>query len=280
MCRMMSRPARRRGRMNIIELALRLMARVTTFSERARRFFYAVVLSEHRCLKCNGPLAMSREGECRCRSCENTFDPTITFQRCHGCGGRPNLVVRRYRCSRCGKDVLSRFLFDGLVFDGCYFRQKMIEHRQRKKAQRERVRVMLAESRSQSLDHDPIDLTAVPGLADALNGLSGDAIAVGEWTRATSFDLTRYQSHIQAHLHDFELSFDEIPPLQEPPRLDRIWRFIAIIFMDHAGLLCVAQRGQELWMMPRETDREGQGVLGETEDADGLEGPFCGATTW
>jgi hypothetical protein len=38
-------------------------------------------------------------------------------------------------------------LFDGLVFDTDYFRQKMVESRQRKREQRERVRQMLAEIR-------------------------------------------------------------------------------------------------------------------------------------
>jgi len=86
------------------------------------------------------------------------LDPTISFQRCSACGGVPVLRVRRYNCRDCGIVIQSIFLFDGLIFDGEYFRQKMIESRQRRKEQRERVREMLAESRSGDLSLEYADL--------------------------------------------------------------------------------------------------------------------------
>ena len=59
----------------------------------------------------------------------------------------------------------------------------------------------------------------------------------------------------------------------EDDRLGRIWRFIAIVFLDHAGLIQVWQDGPDVIVMQREADREGQDVPGDLKDLDGVEGP-------
>ena len=82
--------------------------------------------------------------------------------------GQLKLQVRRYRCTPCGTDIASRFLFQGLVFDTKYFREKMIEHRERTTEQLERVREMLAESRSDHVALPGADLEDAPGLVGAL----------------------------------------------------------------------------------------------------------------
>jgi hypothetical protein len=56
--------------------------------------------------------------------------------------------------------------------------------------------------------------------------------------------------------------FDDIPPLEENARLDRIWRFIAIIFMAHFGQISLLQEGQVITVRRNETDREGQEIPG------------------
>ena len=134
------------GRSWIIESAFAMLAAAGRFAERARWFFYQVTLSNHVCPACSGTLIMTGESRCRCETCSREIDPTVTFQRCVDCGGRPSIAVRRYRCRACGADIPSRFLFDGLAFDTEYFRQKMAESRQRKHQLRERVRNMLAAS--------------------------------------------------------------------------------------------------------------------------------------
>jgi hypothetical protein len=73
--------------MNIITLALDMAKAVETFMQKAKRFFYSVMLLGHRCPKCNGSLVMVSEGKCRCASCGKVLDPTVTFQRCSACGG-------------------------------------------------------------------------------------------------------------------------------------------------------------------------------------------------
>jgi hypothetical protein len=203
----------------------------------------------------------------------NELDPTVTFQRCTDCGGTPILRVRRYQCSKCHSDIRSKFLFDGLVFDTEYFRQKVAESRERKKEQRERVRKMLAESRSEDLPLGTVDLAGVPGLLDALNSLTTGLDTAFAVESRDEFDLNRYEKHIQAHIQDFPLSLVEIPPLsKESARKDLIWRFIAAIFLDHAGVVDVWQENRDVMVIKHEANREGQDVLGELEEADGIQG--------
>jgi DNA-directed RNA polymerase subunit RPC12/RpoP len=259
---------------DIIRLAFRLAEAVTGFAGRARQLYYAVVLMGHECPECVGKLTMLSEGRCCCGNCGKHFDPTAAFQTCRTCGGRLELRVRRYRCAACGADVASRFLFDGLAFDAEYFRQKMTESRQRKRELRERVRKMLAESRSPHLDVMPADLAAIPDLMEALSGLVWGTNEAVPWQPGTGFDLKRYQSHVEAHIRDFPVCLDAIPPLDDPPRKDRVWRFVAIIFMAHAGLVDVWQDGPTIMVMRHEANREGQDVPGDLEDVDGIEGPL------
>jgi len=150
--------------MNIIKLAFDMAAAVQNFSGKARRFYYLVMLFGHRCPKCNNALIMVAEGMCRCDSCEFEFDPTVEFQRCSKCGGKPVLRVRRYYCENCGSEVTSKFLFDTLPFEREYFKAKMAESRQRKKELKERVKKMLAESRSANLPLLAVNLNGMPGL--------------------------------------------------------------------------------------------------------------------
>ena len=159
--------------MDIIALAFQLARAVEAYVERVRAFFHEVMLSGYACPVCGGALAMTAGSRCRCTSCGDAFDPTLAFQRCSACGGRPRLRISRYQCRGCGRDVLSRFVFDGVVFDREYFRQRMAESRQRKQERREEVRALLAETRSEALDAPAADLHAVPGLIEALNGLVG-----------------------------------------------------------------------------------------------------------
>jgi len=266
--------------MDIVRQAFRLVEIVSGFAGRARKLYYAVVLMGHLCPACGGKLTMKAEGLCRCRSCGRAFDPTIAFQRCSACGGQPALCVRRYLCRQCGADVVSRFLFDGLVFNTDYFRQKMAESRERKKQLREQVREMLAASRSGALHLPEAELSSVPGLTDALNSLVIGPQEAFSWDPDKGFDLKRYESHIQAHIRDFPICLDDLPPLAENARKDRIWRFIAIIFLAHFGLIDVWQDGQEIMVMKHETNREGQDISGDVEEADGLEGPPRGIQAW
>ncbi|MFC1794741.1 hypothetical protein ACFL3Q_14275, partial [Planctomycetota bacterium] len=60
---------------------------------------------------------------------------------------------------------------------------------------------------------------------------------------------------------------------------DLIWRFIAVIFLAHAGIIDVWQQGQNIIVIKHETNRKRQDVLGELEEADGIQGSVGGAET-
>jgi hypothetical protein len=266
--------------MNIRSLAFDMAKAVEIFIDKAKRFFYDVMLLGYRCPKCNGSLKMAAEGRCKCLSCGNELDVTVTFQRCSACGGIPMLKVRHYECRDCHSDIRSKFLFDGMVFDAEYFRHKVAESRQRRKEQRERVRQMLEECRSADLPLGMADLDSVPGLLDALNALTAGVDEGFIIESRDRFDLRRYESHIQAHIQDFPLSLGEIPPLSENPKKDLIWRFIAVIFLAHAGTIDIWQEGQAIMVMKHETYRKGQGISGELEEADGIEGSVGRIEAW
>jgi hypothetical protein len=264
--------------MNIIEMAFRMSERVQGFRERVRRFFYEVALSGHVCPWCAGRLEMISDGRSRCGSCGALFDPTTAFQRCASCGGKPKVRIRRYVCDACDTDIASRFLFDGLVFDAEYFRQKVAESRERKKELRERVRQMLAGSRSNAIQLEALELGNAKDLFQALDGLTLEAFAAALPPSRSGFDLRRYETHIQAHLGPIPLSLEQIPPLSEDTRLDRVWRFITLIFLAHAGIVQIWQQGDMIMVMQREANGEGQSIPGDLEEADGVEGSLGRAT--
>jgi hypothetical protein len=265
--------------MDIVRRAFDMAVRVQQFFAKARRFYYLVMLFGCRCPRCKGSLDMVGEGRCRCNACTYEFDPTVAFQRCWSCGGTPVLRVRRYGCRNCGKDITSRFVFDGTAFDAGYFRRKMAESRQRKKELRQRVREMLAECRSSPLALEAVNLDSIPGLVDALNSLTNGLGAYMPLEVKSQFDLDRYQTHIRSCLADEPVQLRDIPPLIEDLRLDLIWRFVAAVFLTHAGSVDICQQGETLWVMKRD-DREGQGIPGEAEGVDGFKGSFGRAQAW
>lgn len=242
----------------IVSQAFDLAEAVEMFVAHARHFYYAVMLSSHCCPHCAGALAMLGESRCHCSSCGHEFDPTVAFQRCLTCGGLPKLRICWYACHACGADVLSRFVFDAHAFDREYFRERMAESRERRRCQRECICAIDIGNRSEVVVPPAADIESVPGLVEALDGLVAVPELAAWLPLAKGFDLNRYQTHLEAHIGPAELSFDDLPRLDEDARLDRIWRFIAIIFMAHAGLIEIAgDAGAIIVMRKHETNREG-----------------------
>ena len=93
------------------------------------------------------------------------------------------------------------------------------------------------------------------------------------------FDLNRYQSHIRSCLEAGPRALRQIPPLIDNLRLDLIWRFVAVIFLEQARSVNIRQQGQTIWVMKFD-ERERQNIPGGTEEVDGLEGPMGGAQAW
>ena len=98
-------------------MAFDLTQAVEALMARTRAFYYEVMLSGCSCTQCADGLKMVGESRCECIGCGHVLDPTIAFQRCTTCDGVPRLRVSRYICRRCGREVPSRFVFDGHVYD-------------------------------------------------------------------------------------------------------------------------------------------------------------------
>ena len=212
--------------------------KIKRFKTKARAYYFQVMLSAHTCEHCGGKLRMTGRSICTCENCHKEVDPTIAFQRSLCCGAK---LIRRpahYVCSQCKKIVRSRFLFDERVFDSSYFCEMMRASRERARRKKEAAQRLLAHSRSEDLTlaEEP-SLEAVSGLLEALNAFIGS----GEIDLSSfhdfhySFDIDSYRKHILGRLGWDEVPFSEIPSLQPNPRRDRIYRFVTLVFMDHAG---------------------------------------------
>lgn len=258
-------------RIDIIQRAIELATAVHGFADRARRFFYMVVLWERQCPQCRGKLEMVAEGTSKCRACDKRIDPTVAFQQCGHCGGQLRLCIRRYECDECGRDVPSRFIFDGLIFDPEYFRDKMAQSRQRQNQKREELRQLLAESRSMPANLPGIDLRMIPGLKEAIDALSHNQSATGDYgglkDNELRFDLQRYQDHLKAHIGPFPIDFEFLPTLIDDVRLDRIWRFVALLFMDQARIVNLWQEDNDIMVIKYDLNNERHSVSGEAEAA-------------
>ena len=68
----------------------------------------------------------------------------------------------------------------------------------------------------------------------------------------------------------------DIPPLGENARKDVIWRFIAVLFLAHTGIVDIWQDDNDIMVIKHETDTEGQGVFGEFEESGRIERPLGG----
>ena len=227
----------------------------------ARRFYYAVILSPYSCSQCGGRLQMIGPSQCRC-VCGHTLDPTIQFQRSLCCGAPLKRRVLHYICSSCGKIIPSKFLFDERLFDPDYFREKMRESRIKKQEKRNLFKALLADSRSGPLFLTNLpDLESIPGLLGELESFVGsmESLNLQDFTGRELFRMDDYR---QALLDGIPagclIRFSVIPPICENRRLDRVRKFITLVFMDQAHEIELTQLENDL-MVERfdETDREG-----------------------
>ena len=105
---------------------------------------------------------------------------------------------------------------------------------------------MAIENRSDTLALEATDLNSVPGLVDALNGLTQGMDESKLLELKERFDLNRYQDHVNEYVGQEPINIREIPPIIENLRLDLIWRFIATIFLEHYGHVDIEQQQDEI----------------------------------
>lgn len=118
-----------------------------------------------------------------------------------------------------------RFVLGGRVCDRKYFRQQAAESR--KHAAQKRTLSSHVARQSDAFPQPPAQLSAVPGLGEALNGLVGGPEAAA-WLPLIlhGFDLKRYPTHSQLHIGPVEVCIDDLPSIDSTVRMDRVWQFL------------------------------------------------------
>jgi hypothetical protein len=220
--------------------------RVAALILEARALFYEVMLFLKPCPACGSlTLLMVKDGQATCSRCGCLCDPTVVFQTCSTCD---TAIVRRmyhYFCPACRTPVRSHYCFDVKVFDAEYFRDRMAESRNRKREKVEKIKALLANSRSPVLKPDIDPPTAVPvEIAAALNSVLAQSMpALCDASSGPRCDLNAYRSHLLRRVTGCVVEFDGISPLIEDARADRAFRFMAAVFMENDGILEIADDG-------------------------------------
>lgn len=225
-----------------------VLSRIHSFKQLARDYYFEALLSAHPCPECGGRLQMSGQSQCSC-SCGASLDPTIEFQRSPCCGARLVRRVLHYACRKCGRTVVSRFLFDERLFDQAYFREMMAESRARARQKKEEVRRLLAESRSGAmvLLEEPAPAVLPSLFADLDSFLEFNrSMAAEALATSPAFRLDQYRGHLRSVLSRDSKLFSDIAPLNDNSRLDQVWRFITLIFMAHDREVFLTQYGHDL----------------------------------
>ena len=220
--------------------------RIADLRSRTRQFLHAVMLFQKNCPQCEATgLIMQRDSWCSCGSCGVEFDPTLQFQECPDCGSALQKKTFRYWCPKCSHPVVSLYCFEAKVFDAVYFREMMRESRRRERERREALKQILAGTRSGPCTVEMGNsLDEIPGLEDALNKFVGGPLPrelLRKFMQRPEFDIHRYRAHILELVKGCVVHFDGIQPLISDARLDRIFRFITLIFPEHEGLVVLAQ---------------------------------------
>jgi hypothetical protein len=231
----------------LLEEIFKVQGRVVHLKEEAKNFYFRVLLSQYECPECGGHLVMTGQSQCSC-SCGNIVDPTLAFQWSPCCAARLVRKTFHYACSRCQQAVPSRFLFDERLFDKAYFREMMQESRERAKTRREEIRRLLAGSRS-----DPLVLMetpcihSIPGLAEDLNDFIGTKVeGFIAFETKSDFRMEDYRNHILSVLQMGRRRFSAISPLLEDCRMDKVWRFVTLIFMEQDLEIHLTQYGPDI----------------------------------
>ena len=238
----------------------RVLERVLSFKDRARRFFYQVVLSPYSCVSCGGGLEWTGAGRARCSECNTGFDLTVAFQKSPCCDAALRPRRQHYACSRCGRTVVSRFLFDERAFDRAYFKEAMRRSREDKRRRLAQLKQILAASRSDGLvPADLPDLDSIPGLAEDLDRFVGSVpiFAVSDFRGKDEFVMEAYRDAILKCLDGLEIMFTAFPALCADARADRARRFITLVYMEHEREVVLTQYGNDILVEENEADVEG-----------------------
>jgi len=223
-----------------------IQSAISKFKDEVKKYYFAVLLNRYRCHKCNNKLKLVDSSLAKC-DCGLYFDPTIEFQRCPNCKDELVRKTFHYACGKCNNIVPSKFLFDEKVFNNEYFQEKMRISRDRKKREKTELQRFLKDSRSGILIlNDYINFDNISGFEDDLNGFIGISHSVDECQfDQQDFVFCDYRSHLLRLINE-EILFNSIPSLDSVERKDKIFRFIALIFMEQDREVWLSQQGEDI----------------------------------
>jgi hypothetical protein len=219
--------------------------KIAWLRDESKGLYYQVMLFQKPCPLCKCfQLTMVEDGVAHCSDCGERFDATLAFQVCGRCQAVLTLKTFHYWCPKCQEPVRSLFRLESRVFDAGYFKERMKECRERKQESKEVFVSSMAEARSGVLElNDAPSLDSVPNLELDLNALLGQALSGSLPADVEShFDLERYRRHLLDLLECGNVRFDGISSLIDDRRKDRVFRFIAAIFLEHEGQLEFEER--------------------------------------
>ena len=209
---------------------------IKILKEKIKKHYFKVVLSLHECPECRSKLVMTGVSRCSCIS-GHTFDPTRAFQKSTCCNTHLIRKTFHYVCSRCKKVNPSRFLFDEKLFDREYFKEMMKASRAKAQKKREEMIKFFKEEKSDELPIlEELCLESIPGLLKDLDRficVDEAADDVSLYEADSVFEMQDYRNHILSALDCGSRFFSNISHLGTDPRVDRVWRFVTLTFMQH-----------------------------------------------
>ena len=220
--------------------------KATELKEKVQRLLTQILLSKHNCHQCDGRLKLIGDRLAECINCHIRFDPTLEFQKCLICGEKLVKKTQYYYCPECQTPQRSIFSLDNWFYFPEYFTEKMRESRKAKKVRIEALKQLLASTKSPTYIPHQMDLKLIEGLYKSLNEFinnnTSNLFINSQETSKIRFDLTLYRRHILDVLpSDCVIHFDGISSIIDDTRLDRIFRFIALIYMWHYGEIILTQ---------------------------------------
>lgn len=218
---------------------------VQEFKERVKAYYFNILSTRYSCPKCARRLDLTDSYQVSC-FCGMVFDPTIEFQRSTCCLAGLKRKNLHYVCSVCGKITASIFLFDEVIFDPEYFKERMQAFRENERKRKQEAREILKMAKSGSLClTDKVDLDSLPGFMQDLNQFIGIESQAELALLNQTLSLEEYRKHLLDQL-DTERLFNSFTSLSSEERKDRIYRFITLIFMEQEREVNLFQYGNDI----------------------------------
>jgi hypothetical protein len=153
--------------------------------------------------------------------------------------------------------------------DNTYFAEAMRKAREEKKKRLERLRALIPKRQCCEplvAEHDdPVEADGfLSTLLGETRGLPCEMLALFQsWVRRPGFDLKEAQEHILMNIGDQPVDIKRLPPIVDDARLDLVSKFVAAVFLQQSGLVCIEQRTPDTVFVSRPVPMERPAQTGQ-----------------